>query len=393
MKTQKLNLVKKALLICMISAFVMSTFNLQAGDDNKIVIGEKVTIKSNALDEERQMLIYLPAGYDRTATKYHVLYLLDGGYHFFHVSGIVQFLSSQGLIPQMIVVAIRNVDRNRDFSPSHVEAIPTSGGAEKFMFFLSDELIPYIDDNFRTQSYRILVGHSFGGTFATYALLEKPDLFDAYIAISPYLQFDNELLVKQAETDLKSSYNKDICFYMTLGNEPDYIPALEKFTSIIKSKSPAELELVYINMKEETHGSIPHLSIYNGLEEIYSDWKLPDEIYNEGLAAIDKHYKYLSDKYGNKIQTPEYIINLLGYTCLNKKEFDKAIKIFKENVKRFPKSANVYDSLGEAYEKNGQSDQAKKNYAKACKLAEKEAHVNLIIYKDNLSRIQKTLVK
>ena len=142
-------------------------------------------------------------------------------------------------------------------------------------------------------------------------------------------------------------------------------------------------------MKKETHGSIPHLSIYYGLENIYSDWVLPEAKYEEGLKAIDNHYKYISEKYSNDIQTPEYVINLLGYKYLNKKEFEKAIEVFQENIKRFPKSANVYDSLGEAYENNEQFKLAKKNYAKACKLAEKEDHVNLKIFKANLERIQK----
>ena len=84
MKTHKLNLVTKALLICMIGAFVMSTSNLQAGDDNKIVIGEKVNIQSKVLDEERTMFVYLPKGYDLSTSDYPVMYLLDGGWHFHH---------------------------------------------------------------------------------------------------------------------------------------------------------------------------------------------------------------------------------------------------------------------------------------------------------------------
>ena len=97
MKTKKLNFVKKALFICIIGAFVISVLNLQADDDNKIVIGEKVTIQSKVLGEERIMIVYLPASYDITDMEYPVMYLLDGGYHFHHTTGIVQFLSSQGL--------------------------------------------------------------------------------------------------------------------------------------------------------------------------------------------------------------------------------------------------------------------------------------------------------
>jgi len=72
-------------------------------------------------------------------------------------------------------------------------------------------------------------------------------------------------------------------------------------------------------MIEETHGSIPHLSIYQGLEKLYDGWALPKEKYEEGLAAIDDHYKIISEKFNYDIQTPEYVINLLGYNYLIKR--------------------------------------------------------------------------
>ena len=205
--------------------------------------------------------------------------------------------------------------------------------------------------------------------------------------------FDDNLLVKKAKNQLKSKYD-NVQFYMTLGDEPKYVESLEKFTKIVELNSPEGLEFSYTQMKDENHGSITHLSIYNGLESIYSDWQLPKDKYKEGLASIDEHYKFLTDKYGYKIETPEYTINGLGYFYMQKEEdTEKAIKIFKENVKRYPESANVYDSLGEAYETNGQFAEAEKKYAKAVKIAEKENHAFLKTYKDNLIRIQTTLAE
>jgi len=394
MKTHKLNLVKKTLLICLIGAFVVSTSNLQAGDDNKIVIGEKVTLQSKVLDEERTMLLYLPDGYDLTEANFPVMYVLDGGAHFHHASGIVQFLSSRGVMPPTILVAITNVDRNLDFTPTKIEKKENTGGADNFMSFISDELMPYVNKNYRTQPYKILVGHSLGGTFATYALLNNPEVFDAYIAISPYLMFDDNMLIAKTKTDLKPSYNDGEFFYMTLGDEPNYTETVEEFVKMVKTTSPKGLDFSYTHMTKEDHGSIPHLSIYNGLESIYSDWQLPKDKYKEGLASIDEHYKFLTDKYGYKIETPEYTINGLGYFYLQKEEdTDKAIEVFKENVKRFPASANVYDSLGEAYENSGQNEKAEKNYQKAVDIAEKENHPYLKVFTDNLNRVQENLAE
>jgi len=379
---------KKMILVAAI--IVGSIVNVNAGD-HKYVIGEKVTMRSDILNEDRTILVFTPDSYNLTNKSYPVMYLLDGGFHFHHASGIVQFLSRQGLMPEMIVIAITNVDRSRDFSPTHTEKIPTSGGAEKFMKFLSDEMIPFVDGNYRTLSYDILVGHSFGGTFATYALLKEPDIFNAYIAISPFLMYDDDFLVKQAEKKMKNKYNDKVQFFMTVGDEPNYFESLDKFSRIIETNSPEGFDLKYVQMKNENHGSIPHLSIYNGLEWIYADWKLPKDKLKEGLVSIDMHYSYLSEKYGYEIETPEYVINQLGYAYIGKKELDTAIKIFKENVARFPKSANVYDSLGEAFEKNEQFDKAEKNYKIAVEYAAKEKNPNLNVYEENLKRVQDKL--
>jgi Flp pilus assembly protein TadD len=84
---------------------------------------------------------------------------------------------------------------------------------------------------------------------------------------------------------------------------------------------------------------------------------------------------------------------MLGYNYLNDKKIDEAIKVFKENVERFPNSANVYDSLGEAYENNNQFAEAEKNYKKAVELAKPQNHQNLGIYKKNLKRMEERLAQ
>ncbi|MCB2207676.1 MAG: alpha/beta fold hydrolase [Bacteroidetes bacterium] len=374
--------------IILIAAFMISSIMIVNAGDHQYTIGEKVSFKSDILNEERTILVYLPATYNLSDAEYPVLYLLDGGYHFHHTSGIVQFLSSNGLIPEMIVVGITNVDRNRDFTPTNLSQRPSSGGAEKFSGFIAEELFPFMERNYRVQSYNVLMGHSLGGTFATYALLNNPEMFSSYISISPYLMYDNNIMVRETQDKLKSKYPEGTSYYMTVGNEPNYFEALDQFEKSIEEKSPKGLDFKYIQMLDDDHGSVPHLSIYNGLLFIYDGWKLDAEKYQEGLAAVDQHYKNLSKKYGYEITTPEYIINLLGYNYLTNEDIENAISVFLENVNRFPNSANVYDSLGEAYEKNGQLDKAETNYAKSVEIAEKKKHPNLKIYQQNLTRVQ-----
>ncbi len=370
--------------IC-ISASPTIGINAQYNGKNDRI--KTTTIPSSILNETRFISIYLPDDYWTSKAKYPVLYLLDGGAHLQQASAAADYLSIWGNIPDIIIVAIYNIDRSRDFSPVHVEEIPGSGGAEKFLGFLSEELIPYLNESYRTSGFNILLGHSFGGTFIGYTLLAEPDLFDAYLAASPYLMYADKLVVKQASNKLKP-FRDPKYLYMTVGNEDQYFETLEEYASIIKDKAGELMEFKYVKMMEEDHGTTPYLTVFSGLKFIFGEWQFPPEMLQTDLDAIDGHYKKISKKYGIAVVTPEPVINALGYRYLQSGEQEKAITTFKENVKRYPQSANVYDSLGEAYENYGDTDKALKNYQKAVSLGEKKGDANLSVYKVNLESVR-----
>ena len=367
--------------------------NANAGDNQKIITGEKIVIKSNILNEERTILIALPANYENTGSRYPVLYVLDGRTHFRQASGAADFLNRFGTGPEMIVVAVTNVDRVRDFTPVHRNNRPTSGGAEKFRDFVVSELLPVIKDNYRVTGYNIIMGHSLGGTFITYLFLNDPDVFDAYISVSPYLQFADNYIVKQAKTKLKKNYDTPKSFFMTIGEEPDYYQALDEFSDLMEKRTKNSVNFLYVQLNGETHGTTPYFSLFDGLRFTFSDWALPGDTFREGLEAVDRHYDKLSKKYNCNITATEKTINIMGYYFLQQGETQKAINIFRENTKRYPGSANVYDSLGEALEKNNQLAEAEKNYQKTVEIARLQSHPNLNIFEQNLKRIQDKLAQ
>ena len=126
-------------------------------------------------------------------------------------------------------------------------------------------------------------------------------------------------------------------------------------------------------------------------ESIFSDWELTPEVFLKGLKNIDKHYSSLSKQFDFEITTPEAVINILGYTHLNKGDNKKAVEIFQENVKRYPMSANVYDSLGDAFEKSGDNELALANYKIAVELGKKSSHQFLNTFEKNLERAKKSI--
>src|SRR6185436_8873933 len=183
----------------------------QVLDSSKATGVEVKTFYSKILNEKRRIFIQTPAGAKRYEA-YPVLYLLDGEAQTNLVTGQVQYLSeSYKVIPSLIVVAIENTDRTRDLTPTHSIIGPdgkpdtsarafgrTSGGGENFLRFMKEELMPYIESNYPTAPYKILSGHSLGGLMAISCLVNHPDYFNAFIAISPSLQWDNGVMLSQA---------------------------------------------------------------------------------------------------------------------------------------------------------------------------------------------------
>lgn len=169
-----------------------------------IVVGERETLFSETLSETRILWVGKPGGYERRSESYAVMIVLDGDRHFEHTVATTRFLARNDLIPEMLVVGVENTIRPRDLTPpsedpADAESFPVRGGADAFQAFIADELIPWIDEHWRTRPFRILIGHSHGGLFAIYSLITRPDLFNGYIAISPSLQWDAQRYVDRAE--------------------------------------------------------------------------------------------------------------------------------------------------------------------------------------------------
>jgi len=362
-----LSRIQITLWICF-SFAVVSCMSYGQESEQNYIIGKAIKIRSAILDEERTILVNLPDDYDVSQRRYPVLFLLDGDAHFHHVTGIVHFLTTRNMIPPMIVIAIPNIDRTRDFSPTTVDQRPTSGGADKFLEFFREELIPYVDSHYHTHDYRIIVGHSLGGVFAIYALLTQPDVFNAYIAISPSLGYDNDLLLKKAPAILEKSPELKKFLFMTVGNEPRYIPRLEAFSKILEEKAPQGLEWKYTYMEKEDHVSVTHRSIYDGLETLYQDWRVSESLIQKGLHGIQDHYKTLSEKFGYEIPVLPRVYNLLGYDLIQKKKIDEAIEVFELCINAYPLYWYAYGNLGYCYMLVGNKELAIKNLEKALEL-------------------------
>lgn len=363
-------------------------------------------INSAVLGEERTILVRVPAAYDTNKARYPVIYMTDGNAHISHTGSTVEFLARNGRMSEMIVVGITNTDRTRDLSPTHVTTtvgggntalqFPTSGGGDKFLKFIETELIPEIEKRYRTQPYRILAGHSLGGLFAIHAMLSRPEVFNSYIAVSPALQWDNQVVIKRAEDFFKDRKEYQATLFMTLGHEPGPIEdGYHQLKQILAKNQTKGFEWEAKELDDEDHGSVVLRSHYYAMRKVYDGWQIPRDPNTGRVAgdfkAVEEHYQKLSQKFKYPVPVPELLINQLGYQSLFAGRSDEAIMIFKTNVERYPESANVYDSLAEAYERGGQLELAAPLYEKAKILGQQNKDPNLAIYTTNFERVSEKL--
>lgn len=361
------------------------------GAGSAIVIGEQQTFRSTILGEDRTILVHTPAGYKRSKAAYPVLYLLDGEENFHHTTGLTTFLSGAQRAPEMIVVGVTNTDRVRDLSPTALKDMPNSGGSAKFLAFLEDELRPRIEGSYRTAPYRILVGHSLGGLVAIQALTSAPEAFNAYVCISPSLWWDDRLMIREAEKAFTRSPDLKAFLYFSVGNEPGgMLDGNKAFAAMLKAKAPKGLQWEFKYMERENHGSTPHRTTQDALEALFAGWEVPKGV--DTVKGLQAHYEALSKKFPFATKVPETSLNRLGYLVMEEKP-DEALAAFQLNVQLYPDSPNVYDSLGEAYEKAGKMDLARTNCETAVRKATESSDPLLPALTLHLDKIKKSSAK
>jgi predicted alpha/beta superfamily hydrolase len=366
---------------------------------------QRLVVHSSVLNEDRVIWVRTPRAYEHDKAAYPVLYLMDGPAHINEIGSTIDFLAEQNRVPPMIVVGIANTDRTRDLTPTHwdmkrpdgtVNANPTSGGGDRFLDFIQKELIPQIEKRYRTSCYRVFAGHSLGGLMVIHTLITRPELFQAYIAVSPSLQWDDQGTLHQAQKFFAGQAELKKALFFSLGNEgntPNPMgEGFELLQKTLAAKAPKEFHWDSARYRDETHGSTVLLAHYAGLRTVFADWQMPVNAESGdpegGLAGVEKHYHDLSEHYGCAVRPPESLVNQLGYQLMGQKKLEEAIRAFQRNVELYPDSANVYDSLGDGYENAGKLDLAIQNVEKAVAQGVLIGDPNLDLYKEHLKRLQ-----
>lgn len=183
-------------------------------------------IESAALGTVREFMVRLPEGYAvAPQRRYPTIYVLDGPPLDGHTADAARALAREGAGPGVIVVGIPNMQRGeraRDFLPPSMsfprrDGSRFTGGADRFLRFLRDELVPRIDRDYRTAAPRLLVGHSLGAIFTCWSLERAPALFQGRFAHSPAVWRDEDVVMDAVDRYLASSHALGGWFYTSVG--------------------------------------------------------------------------------------------------------------------------------------------------------------------------------
>lgn len=245
-----------------------------AQETTPFIIGETHQLYSDSLRENRTLHVYLPSTYKKEdSTRYHVIYVLDGSANedFLHISGLVQFFTMMQMIEPSIVVGIANVDRERDFTypTNNTEDrlhYPTTGHSAPFMAFLERELLPYVEQHYKTNSQRTLIGQSLGGLLATQMLLRNFYLFQNYLVVSPSLWWDDESIFERKFEKSIYQGNGKTKVLVCVGKEmPKMVKEAKRLYKWLKNQGFKESRMKYLYLEKENHATILHNAAYQGL--------------------------------------------------------------------------------------------------------------------------------
>jgi len=239
-------------------------------------------IHSTVLDEDIQLYIAYPPGYKKDSILYPVLYLTDAESFFGYVKTMVSSLNYSKKIPGMIIVGITYKNkktiwdnRRRDFLPIANEELPGSGGSDKYIKFINNDLFPYVDSTFKSDpKERIFVGMSSGGTLGSYILSTTPEMFYRYLIVSPALHSGNEKII---DFEMKYAAKHDTLnaiVYTSMGeHEPDFM--FKSWTTLCDNydkKDYQEFNLTRDTIEGGTHMDAVYSAYVVGLKAVFSDF-------------------------------------------------------------------------------------------------------------------------
>lgn len=289
---------------------------------DKIIIGERLSLSSTILDEDRDVLISLPLNYKRNIHSYPIIVVLDAEYLFEITNAIVKIKTSRNEMPESIIVGIPNNTGKRSDMALELtkndgrKFFGDNGGKSKaYLDFFKKELFPFLEKNYRVNSSKTIIGMSptFGPVLE--AFWNEPDMFSAYIILAAELSLkttSNKTVAEQILASFQDSLHPKTSIYIGKAGEDMKRRPKEEAETFIKlnraldSTANSKINYKVEILENENHYGMSITGIQRGLETIYpiNLWNIPYmDFWNSKKPAneMESFYDNLSELYGFEI--------------------------------------------------------------------------------------------
>ena len=258
------------------------------------------TLESDVTGHPTHLRVELPASYSlQDSRAYPVLYVLDGESNGETARAVAHYLAEIGRAPEMIVVAVdAGPTRAHDYLPASESAeAQGGGGADAFLEFFAEELVVFVDANYRAAPLRLISGHSYGGLFVLHAMANRPGLFAVGLTQSPWLEIE---LARDVLDAWDSAAPSSGFVFACLGDEPSLAPEFERLEKALHDAAGADFAAVTTTLSGQSHMTTRLLGLYEGLERTFDDeWNVGQaRLQEQGTDAIAQRVERLSEKYG-----------------------------------------------------------------------------------------------
>ena len=370
------------------------------GTAHAITIGTVDKFYSKLFSETREIWVSVPSDFhpELKGEKFPIALVLDGPDHFYSLVGMLdRFSRNPGneACPPMIVVGLVNTDRERDFYPDLSNDL--------FSQFMTTELLPYIDTNFPTQPFRILIGHSLGGLRTIHTSMFNEDLFKGFIAIDSSLGQTQNAWYNGVRAGIKDFYPEKSSIYVAMAQTmpgkmvhdtalikrdttrySNHMRRIMEFSeSLNKKNNKTRSKFYWEYFPDETHQSVTQLAMYNGVKFLFG-WYKPafystffdlDVSPVTAVEMYDSYYRNISARLGYEIKPPVDASGLTEY-LIYKKQPDKATAIAELTLRYYTENEMSVSNFRNVKWRNKKDVSLlleKKSAKEVCQLCRKES--------------------
>lgn len=333
---------------------------------------KKEIFESFKLQERRDVSYFFPENYDENK-KYPLVVVLDADYLFEQTVATAKFYATFQGMPEVIIVGVhQSKDELRwaDCAFDETSGLPSEKG-KLFFEFLGMELIPYIDLNYNTAPFKMIVGYDITANFQNYWLFKDRSVFNGFVSISPLLapEMESRVPTRIAALDQQIFYH-----LIVPGNRDNTRNSILQLDRSLKSIDKETFHYFFDEYPDANEVSIAAYGLGKAWDKTFQMFKpiSPKEYKQQMLTAEESPYEYLKNKYDMIEALFGFKKNLelndvmAVYAASRKKDDFESLKPLSDLCKKnFPETMLGFYFEGEYYEEKGEPKKALRTFEKA----------------------------